>query len=120
MSQTFDEGVRPSLVGEAFVFTPAALECGTLTIKPMRARVRQYNSCSFESVGVEPRAGGWIGPGTLLGPEISVAQPLLGGCRGSGFSADQCRPHRVVGLRYRPCVENFTVDASIFVVTTSY
>jgi hypothetical protein len=26
----------------------------------------------------------------------------------------------VAGLRYRPCVENFTVDASIFVVTTSY
>ena len=43
MSQTLDEGVRPSLVGGAIVFTPAALECGTLTIKPVRDRARQYN-----------------------------------------------------------------------------
>jgi len=81
VSQT-RKGVRPSLVGEACVFTPAALECGTLTIKPMRDRVRQYNSCFFGRVGVEPRAGERVGPGTLLGPEISVAQLLLvRGCR---------------------------------------
>ena len=73
MAQTF-RGVRPSLVGEAIVFTPAALECGTLTIKPVRDRARQYNPCFFGRVGVEPRVGERIGPGTLLGPEISVAQ----------------------------------------------
>ena len=73
MAQTL-RGVRPSLVGEAFVFTPAALECGTLTIEPVRDRARQYNPRFFGRVGVEPRVGERVGPGTLLGPEISVAQ----------------------------------------------
>ena len=66
-------GVCPTLVGGAFVSTPAALDCGTLTIKPVRLRTRQYNFVAFGWWGVEPRGCGWAGPGTLLGPEASVA-----------------------------------------------
>ena len=59
--------------------------------------------------------------GTLLGPEASVAAIPLVGVAVADFSADQCRLlFGAAGLRYRPCVENFTVDASIFVVKTSY
>ena len=86
MSQT-RKGVRPSLVGGAFVFTPAALECGTLTSKPVRDRARQYNSHCFGGGGVEPRVGERLGPGTLLGPEASVAALFpfgVGGCS-AGF-----------------------------------
>jgi hypothetical protein len=39
----------------------------------------------------------------------------------AGFIADRrSKAYQAEGPRYRPYVENFTVDASIFVVTTSY
>ncbi len=51
-----------------------------------------------------------MGLSTLLGPEGSLTL-------WAGF---QCGPMpaglRLVGSGFRPCVENFTVDASIFVV----
>jgi hypothetical protein len=63
-----------------------------------------------------------VGHGTLLGPEGSVASPHVFGCGGCSCLSVRtlvcCL--RVVGLGFRPCVENFTVDASIFVVKTSY
>ena len=91
-----------------------APECGTLTIELMvvdLSSVQPLHVCG----GVEPRGVGVMGLGTLLGPEGSLT------CVG-GF---QCGPmpapvRGVSGSGYRPCVENFTVDASIFVVTTSY
>ena len=69
-------GVCPTLVGGAFVSTPAALDSGTLTSEPVHVCIRQYNSSSPSGGwGVESRVWVWIGLGTLLGPEISVAQP---------------------------------------------
>ena len=52
-----------------------------------------------------------MGLSTLLGPEGSLTLWVA-------FSADRCRRPfwGVVGSGFRPCVENFTVDASIFVV----
>ena len=51
-----------------------------------------------------------MGLSTLLGPEGSLTSV------GVAFSADHCcRPRGWWGV-CRPCVENFTVDASIFVV----
>ena len=51
---------------------------------------------------------------TLLGPEVSVA---IGSRLHCGPELKGLKPG---SPRYRPYVENFTVDASIFVVTTSY
>ena len=52
--------------------------------------------------------------GTLLGPEVSVVRDQNTSAR-TGTVAPVAG-----GLCSRPYVENFTVDASIFVVTTSY
>jgi hypothetical protein len=53
------------------------------------------------------------GVGTLLGPEDSFIRWV------EGFSADRglvlSRGGVVVGCGFRPYLENFTVDASIFV-----
>ena len=66
--------------------------------------------------GVEILQGWAGGLGTLLGPEVSVTAQVVVGV--------SCGPVllivRWVGCLFRPYVENFTVDASIFVVTTSY
>jgi hypothetical protein len=86
-----------------------APECGTLTIKLPRQTRRQY----FLLAGVETRRVGRRGLSTLLGPEGSVADTQ------SGLPADR-RPVPSAPAGYRPHLENFTVDASIFVVTTSY
>jgi hypothetical protein len=61
-------GVCPTLVGGACVFTPAALDRGTLTIKPVHSCTRQYNSSCFraggewnpEWVGGSARARCWV------------------------------------------------------------
>jgi hypothetical protein len=82
-----------------------------LTIKSGRFSSSQYNlllSRSGTSRQDRPDLG------TLLGPEVSVAST----------DALEMRTGAVGlvagGPRFRPYVENFTVDASIFVVTTSY
>ena len=105
----------------AFVFGRAALECGTLTIEPARSSCSSVLFSLLRGSGSGTSSGmGRVGLGTLLGPEASVVAISLVGV-GPSFSADQCRLLLgAAGLRYRPCVENFTVDASIFVVTTSY
>ena len=70
-------------------------------------QARQYNR-RFAG-GVEPRCLEHS-LSTLLGPEGSVAPQL-------SFNADPPRPTRKPGRRrYRPLLENCTVDASIFVV----
>ena len=52
-----------------------------------------------------------VGLSTLLGPEGSLT------CGWVAFCADRRRPRLCgFGSGFRPCVENFTVDASIFVV----
>ena len=58
---------------------------------------------------MEPRGLGWVGLSTLLGPEGSLT---FGGWLSvrTDAGAFGCR------VGFRPCVENFTVDASIFVV----
>jgi len=73
--------------------------------------------------GVE-RGVGWVGwSGTLLGPEGSARQSWFLGPH--IFTNRQVRPsgssgRRGIFMRDRSYFENFTVDASIFVVTTSY
>ena len=62
-----------------------------------------------------------VGLGTLLGPEASVAALHPFGVGGLQPASVRTRSATSRGWScYRPCVENFTVDASIFVVTTSY
>jgi hypothetical protein len=60
-----------------------------------------------------------VGLGTLLGPESSVAPLEAFGSWGVQLLSVRTRVLVTLGwlvLCYRPCVENFTVDASIFVV----
>lgn len=52
---------------------------------------------------------------TLLGPE----GPGAGGCWLAGFSGLRLSDFRVWWFRYRPYVENYTVDASILDARTS-
>ena len=68
MAQASFWGVRPTLVGGAFVSTPAALDRGTLTIKPVRLRIRQYSFAAPSGVVGSGTASGWVGwPGHAVG-----------------------------------------------------
>jgi hypothetical protein len=61
-----------------------------------------------------------VGLGTLLGPEVSLVPSMSSGVGGAADFCADSGSTLAWGSCYRPCVENFTVDASIFVVTTSY
>ena len=81
----------------------AQLTSGSSTIWLESEEQRQYTS---HEAGTS--LGRRLGSGTLLGPE------------GSAISLDHLKSPHGDGGWYRPYFENFTVDASIFVVTTSY
>lgn len=77
-------------------------------------------SVSTARKGVEPRSKDFTESGTLLGPEGSARQEVVSRTAYSANRQDYGLGRRGTRMRDRSYFENFTVDASIFVVTTSY